>query len=196
MLVKDKHFRSFISRQELANRIAQLGKQLCDDYRDKKPLFVTVLNGAFMFAADLMREVDIPSEITFVKFTSYQSMHSTGKVDQIIGFQENLWGRHIIVVEDIVDTGITMTEILKEIKTFQPASVEVVTLLMKPEALQKPVKVRYTGFEIENKFVVGYGLDYDGHGRNLHDIYVIDEQASTENAAPASTDEAPWEADV
>jgi hypoxanthine phosphoribosyltransferase len=178
MLIKDKKFRPFITRQQLAARIAELGSQLNADYEGKKPLFITVLNGAFMFAADLMREVQIASEISFIKFTSYQSMHSTGKVDQVIGIQEDLRDRHVIILEDIVDTGITMSDIYNEVKQFQPASVETVSLLLKPASLQKPVRIKYVGFEIESRFVVGYGLDYDGHGRNLHDIYVLDEGES------------------
>jgi hypoxanthine phosphoribosyltransferase len=175
MLVKDKLFRQYITHEQLRGRITELGRRLCQDYQGQRPLFVAVLNGAFMFAADLMREVDIVSEITFVKFTSYHNMLSSGTVDQIIGFESDLRDRHVVLVEDIVDTGITMTEILAEIRAYQPASVQIVALLTKPEALKREVHVKYVGFEIENKFVVGYGLDYDGYGRNLPDIYVLDE---------------------
>jgi hypoxanthine phosphoribosyltransferase len=178
MLVKDKYFRRFITHDQISGRIAELGQQLCQDYQGQNPLFVAILNGAFMFAADLMREVDVVSEITFVKFTSYHNMLSSGMVDQIIGFEKDLRDRHVVLVEDIVDTGITMTEIMTEIRTYQPASVEIVALLTKPEALQREVKVKYVGFAIENKFVVGYGLDYDGYGRNLRDIYVLEDPAS------------------
>ncbi|WP_448519932.1 hypoxanthine phosphoribosyltransferase [Rhodoflexus sp.] len=175
MLVKDKKFRRYISEADLKKRVEQLGQQLSEDYADKNPLFVAVLNGAFMFAADLMREIDIPAEISFVKFTSYQNMHSSGVVDQIIGFEEDIRDRHIVLIEDIVDTGITMTEVLAEIRRYHPASVEVVALLIKPKALQRPVTIKYVGFEIEPKFVVGYGLDYDGYGRNLCEILILDE---------------------
>ncbi len=176
MLVKDKNFKLFISQTSIQQRIAELSQTLIADYKDKKPLFVTVLNGAFIFAADLIRQIDIESEITFVKFTSYESTQSTGKVDQIIGFDNDIFQRHVVLIEDIVDTGLTMTEIMHELKRFRPLSLEVVTLLMKPEALQKPLTIKYVGFEIENKFVVGYGLDYDGFGRNLPDIYILDEE--------------------
>ncbi|MCU0450420.1 MAG: hypoxanthine phosphoribosyltransferase [Bernardetiaceae bacterium] len=176
MLIKDKHFRPFLDHHQIAQQVARLGSQLNQDYAGKNPLFVAVLNGAFMFAADLMRHITIPSEITFVKFTSYHNLLSTGTVDQIIGFQTDLRDRHVVLVEDIVDTGITMTEILHEIRTFQPASVEICALLLKAEALQREVAVKYVGFEIENKFVVGYGLDYDGHGRNLPGLVILEEE--------------------
>ena len=175
MIVKDRKFKSFIPKEAIANRVQELGTQICADYADKNPLFVVVLNGAFMFAADLMRKVVIPSQMTFVKFSSYQSMESTGKVDELIGFQEDLMGRHIVIVEDVVDTGITVSEIMAEINKFYPASVEIIALLYKPTAVKRPVNIRYSGFAIENKFVVGYGLDYDGFGRNLEDIFILDE---------------------
>jgi hypoxanthine phosphoribosyltransferase len=182
VLVKDKKFKRYISESALKQRIEELGRQLSEDYAGKNPLFIAVLNGAFMFAADLMREIDIPSEISFIKFTSYHNMHSTGVVDQIIGIEEDLRERHVVVIEDIIDTGITMTEVLAEIKSYHPASVEVVALLIKPQALQRPVSIKYTGFEIEPKFVVGYGLDYDGYGRNLCEILILDEpEQSDEN---------------
>lgn len=175
MLVKDKNFTLFIPQAKIQQRISELSKQIAQDYQDFNPLFITILNGAFIFAADLIRQIDIVSEITFVKFTSYESMQSTGKVDQILGFDDDVFQRHVILIEDIVDTGLTISEIVHELRRFRPASLEVVTLLMKPSALKKEVKIKYVGFEIENKFVVGYGLDYDGYGRNLQDIYVVDE---------------------
>lgn len=176
MLVKDKNFKLFISQSAIQQRLQELSQRLISDYADKNPLFITVLNGAFIFAADLIRLIDIPSEITFVKFTSYDSMQSTGKVDQIIGFDDDIFQRHVVLIEDIVDTGLTMSEIMVELKRFRPLSLEVVSLLTKPTALKKPIDVKYIGFEIENKFVVGYGLDYDGYGRNLQDIYILDEE--------------------
>jgi hypoxanthine phosphoribosyltransferase len=177
MLVKDKNFKLFISQTSIQQRVYELSQRLIADYKDKKPLFITILNGAFIFAADLIRHIDIESEITFVKFTSYESTQSTGKVDQIIGFDDDIFQRHIVLIEDIVDTGLTMTEIMQELKRFRPLSLEIVTLLSKPQALQKPLIVKYIGFEIENKFVVGYGLDYDGFGRNLPDIYILEEES-------------------
>jgi len=184
VLVKDKQFKRYIAESTLKKRVEELGRQISEDYAGKHPLFIAVLNGAFMFAADLMREIDIPSEISFIKFTSYHNMHSTGVVDQIIGIEEDLRGRHVVVIEDIVDTGTTMTEILSEIRRYHPASVEVVALLTKPKALQRDVFIKYVGFEIEPKFVVGYGLDYDGYGRNLCEILILDE--------PEQLDDADW----
>lgn len=175
MLVKDKKFKLFISQSAINQRIAEISQRLVEDYKGKKPLFITILNGAFIFAADLIRQIDIESEITFVKFTSYASMESSGKVDQIIGFNDDIFQRHIVLIEDIVDTGLTMSEIMHELRRFRPSSLEVVSLLMKPDALKMPLDIKYVGFEIENKFVVGYGLDYDGYGRNLQDIYILDE---------------------
>ncbi|MCS6968488.1 MAG: hypoxanthine phosphoribosyltransferase [Cytophagales bacterium] len=175
LLIKDKYFIPYIDSEALSQRVQQLGRQISHDYAGKYPLFIAVLNGAFIFAADLIRTVDIPSEISFVKFTSYHNMHSSGTVDQIIGIEEDLRGRHIIVIEDIIDTGITITEVIAEIKRYQPASVEVVALLLKPDALQKAVQIKYVGFCIEPRFVVGYGLDYDGYGRNLRDLFILDQ---------------------
>lgn len=189
MLVKDKQFKRYISESALKLRIEELGRQLSEDYAEKNPLFIAVLNGAFMFAADLMREVNIPSEISFIKFTSYHNMHSTGVVDQIIGIEEDLRERHIVVIEDIVDTGITLTEVLGEIRRYQPASVEVVALLIKPKALQRPVSIKYVGFEIEPKFVVGYGLDYDGYGRNLCEILILDEPEQLQDSTDWGKDQ-------
>ena len=173
MLVKDKTFEIFISQTRIEHRTAELAAQISADYEGKNPLFITILNGAFIFAADLIRQIHIPSEITFVKFTSYVAMESSGKVDQIIGFNDDIYGRHIVLIEDIIDTGLTMYEILKTLKNFRPASIEVVSLLRKPDALKQHLTVKYVGFDIDNKFVVGYGLDYDGYGRNLPDIYVV-----------------------
>ena len=175
MLVKDKKFRLFIHENELSVGIKALAERLSQDYEDKFPLFVVVLNGAFMFAADLMRHIPINSQITFVKFTSYQSMESTGQVDELIGLDIDIRNRHIVILEDIVDTGLTMYEVMKEVKKYAPASVKIASLLQKPEALKYDIPVQYRAFEIENKFVIGYGLDYDGFGRNLKDLYILDE---------------------
>jgi hypoxanthine phosphoribosyltransferase len=149
MVVKDKKFKLFIPQTAIQQRISELSKALTLDYAGKNPLFITVLNGAFIFAADLIRQIDIPSEITFVKFTSYESMQSTGKVDQILGFDDDIFQRHVVLIEDIVDTGLTMSEIMKEMKRFRPLSLQLVTLLTKPEARQQDLEIKYVGFEIE-----------------------------------------------
>lgn len=173
MKVKDKEFTQFISAEELEERIGCIGKEISKDFEGKSPLILGVLNGAFMFLSDLMKAVDIPLQMSFIKISSYQAMNSTGKVRELIGVSEEIKGREVIVVEDIVDTGISMTHLLESISAKEPASISVVSLLLKPDALKKPVTIDYVGFEIPDKFVVGYGLDYDGFGRNLKEIYQL-----------------------
>lgn len=174
--VHDKTFELFISDEQIQSKIAELGKSLSEDYGALKPLFVGVLNGSFMFASDLMKNISIPAEITFIKVSSYSGMESQGKTKELIGLNESIEGREVIVVEDIVDTGITMEGIVNELKQMGAKSVEVASLLVKPDCLQRDVTVKYTGFEIPEKFVVGYGLDYDGLGRNLKDIYQLKQE--------------------
>lgn len=176
MQIKDKHFRTYIPREQLAARIAEMGAEIAKDYPDSPPLFLCVLNGAFLFMADLARAVEIPAEFGFIRLSSYHGgMSSSGKVINYMGFDERVRGRHVIVVEDIVDTGLTMDFILKEIQQFEPASLKLAVLLLKREALKTDVHIDYLGFDIPNKFVVGYGLDYDEEGRNLADLLVLDE---------------------
>lgn len=174
--VGDKTFTVFIERQAIEAQIARLAQQICKEYEDKEPLFIGIMNGSFMFASDLMKQMPILCEVSFVKVASYHNMASTGKVQELVGLQEDIKGRHVILLEDIVDTGITMSKLLDQLQTKEPASVEIATLLFKPKALQKPISPRYIGFEIENKFVIGFGLDYNGLGRNLTDIYVLKEE--------------------
>lgn len=171
--VKDKEFTLYISSEQIAEKVAAIGEQINQDYADKNPLFVAVLNGSFMFASDLLKYVTIPCEITFIKLNSYHKTHSTGKVRELIGLDENIFGRNLIIIEDIVDTGLTMKHMLDELKELGPKSIEVASLLHKPDATVEELSLRYTGFEIPNKFVVGYGLDYDGQGRNLNDVYSL-----------------------
>lgn len=171
--VHDKHFEVFIEKSVIEDRIVALAAIINKDYEGKKPLFLAILNGSFMFAAELMKSVTVACEITFLRVSSYQATESSGKVHQILGLLENIEGRDIVVVEDIVDTGLTMIEIKQQLMAQNPASLSVVTLFQKPEALKQPLDVEYVGFEIENKFVLGYGLDYDGLGRNLSDLYVL-----------------------
>ena len=171
--VKDKTFTISIPAEQLQARIAEVGAQLSKDLSGKNPLFVAVLNGSFMFAADLMRHVTIPSEISFVRFSSYAGMESTGKVKELIGLSESLEGRTVVVVEDIIDSGLTMQELLVYLQKFEPAELKVASLLVKPGNLQVKLNVDYTCFEIPNDFIVGYGLDYDGYGRNLPAIYTV-----------------------
>lgn len=172
--LKDKEFEVSIPSEKIQEAIAKMAKIINADYKDKEvPLFISILNGSFMFTADLFKHIDFVCEVTFLKLTSYRGTASTGAVRQLIGVNEAIEGRDVIVLEDIVDTGITLEQILGQLKSFEPASVKVATLLYKPEAYQKDMDIDYIGMEIPNDFIVGYGLDYDGLGRNLADIYTL-----------------------
>lgn len=172
--LKDKEFGVSITSEEIQEAVAQVGKKINEDYKNKEvPLFISILNGSFMFTADLFKHIDFVCEVTFLKLTSYKGTSTTGSVRQLIGVNESIAGRDVIILEDIVDTGITLEQILGQLMSFEPASVRVATLLFKPEAYQKNLKVDYIGKEIPNDFIVGYGLDYDGLGRNLADIYTL-----------------------
>ncbi|MFC0185622.1 hypoxanthine phosphoribosyltransferase [Pseudarcicella hirudinis] len=171
--VHDKHFKIFIECSTLEQRISELASLINKEYADKCPLFVSVLNGSFMFTATLLKNITIPCEVTFVRVASYESTSSSGHVKEVLGLKENLENRDVIILEDIIDTGLTMCEIKEQLWAKNPKTLELATLFLKPEALKKPMDIKYTGFEIENKFVLGYGLDYDGLGRNLADLYVL-----------------------
>jgi hypoxanthine phosphoribosyltransferase len=175
MEVGDKSFSLFIDHATIEKRIQALAIQISQDYQGKHPLFVGILNGCFMFAADLMKAITIPCEISFIKVSSYHETSSTGQLKELLGMKESIEGRHIVIVEDIVDTGLTMSEIIGSLEKKGPQSIEIATLLLKPEALQKNIEPKYVGFEIANRFVVGYGLDYNSLGRNLPDLYVLHE---------------------
>lgn len=171
--ILDKTFVPFISRETIEKRIGELAAGINKDYVDSCPVFIVVLNGAFLFAGELVKRVSLSCEINFIRLSSYAHTTSTGSVREIIGMEQNIEGRDVIVIEDIVDTGLTMSQLITKVKSMGPKSVEIATLLHKPEALKTPVDMRYVGFEIDNKFVVGYGLDYDGIGRNLDSLYVL-----------------------
>jgi hypoxanthine phosphoribosyltransferase len=171
--VLDKTFVPFLSKEIIQAKIAELAKQISVDYLGKNPLFIGILNGSFMFAADLYKQVSIPSTISFIKLVSYKGTTSSGTVITSIGLEEDLSNRDVILIEDIVDTGKTLSEFIPSLKKLSPASIKICTLLQKPDALQHPLTVDYFGFEIPNKFVVGYGLDYDGYGRNSEEIYQL-----------------------
>lgn len=175
IIVKDLAFRPYISAADIQARTAALGSAISQDYAGKCPLFLVVLNGAFVFAADLVRACPIDSEITFVRLASYDGLASTGQVKTIIGLPEVLAGRHIIIVEDIIDSGQTLAGFIPQLEQHRPASIAVAALLVKPDALEHRVEIDYKGFDIPTKFVVGYGLDYDGLGRQLPDIYQLEE---------------------
>ncbi len=172
--VHDRQFQAYIAADRIQARIRELGHQITLDYKGKTPLFLGVLNGSFMFAADLLKSIDTPCEISFVKLQSYKGMSTTGEVQQLIGLTTDLTDRHIIIIEDIIDTGKTLFSFMTDLKAkHRLASVRIASLLVKPEALVTDVKADYCGFEIPNKFVVGYGLDYDGYGRNYPAIYQL-----------------------
>ncbi|NDC41866.1 MAG: hypoxanthine phosphoribosyltransferase [Chitinophagia bacterium] len=173
--ILNKAFVPYIAAAEIDKAVQQLAATINADYAGKRPLFIGILNGSFMFAADLFRHITIEAEISFIKLASYKGTTSSGNVITAIGLEENLEDRHVIVVEDIVDTGNTLFGFLKELAVRRPASVEIASFLNKPEARKYDVSPKYCCFQIENKFVVGYGLDYDGYGRNLPELYVAAE---------------------
>ncbi len=171
--LKDKCFVPFLTADEIVQKVHELGIKISDDYDKKEPILLGVLNGSFMFLSDLAKQITIPTIISFIKIASYEGESSTGMVKNLIGLQIDLKGRDVIIVEDIVDTGLSMAHLLELIWEHHPASIRIVTLLHKPEAMKHKVMLDYVGFEIPNKFVVGYGLDYDGLGRNLPEIYQL-----------------------
>jgi len=171
--VKDKTFKTFIPEEEIQQRIKDVAEKINKDMAGKTPLFLAVLNGSFVFSADLMRYITIPCEISFVKLASYQGTVSTGEIKEVIGINEDLEGRTVIILEDIVDTGFTMKRMLETLGTRGPESLHICTLLLKPGKLQVPLNIEYAAIEIPNDFIVGYGLDYDQQGRNLRDIYTL-----------------------
>lgn len=171
--VKDKTFKTFIPEDEIQRRVKAVAEEINKDLDGQNPLFLAVLNGSFMFAADLMRYITIPCEISFVKLASYQGTTSTGRVKEIIGINEELQGRTVVIVEDIVDTGKTMKRMLESLGTRNPDSLHICTLLVKPNKLEENLNIEYAAMEIPNDFIVGYGLDYDQQGRNLRDIYTV-----------------------
>jgi len=171
--VHDKLFDIYLSEETIQQRIKQLGADINRDYAGKRPLFIAILNGSFMFASDLFKSLTIDAELCFIKLASYKGLKSTGKVITTIGLEEDIFGKEIVIVEDIVDTGKTLHRFLPRLLNQRPNSLKIITLLHKKEATEYPLALDYIGFEIPNKFVVGYGLDYDGLGRNLKEIYQL-----------------------
>lgn len=171
--VKDKEFELFLTQDYIEKAIDRIAKQITSDLQGKNPLFICVLNGSFMFASELMKRISIPAEISFVKMSSYSGTSTNGEVKKIFGLQENIKGRTIVIIEDIIDTGYTMENMLSQLSLLEPAEIKVVTLLLKPKALKVDVQMDYVALEIPNDFIVGYGLDYDGHGRNYPHIFKL-----------------------
>lgn len=169
----DKSFRLYITEQQILAAVRQIADKINQDYAGKTPLIVPILNGSFMFASDLVKELTCPCEISFIKASSYRGTSSTGELTSLIGINEDVKGRDIILVEDIIDTGHTLAKIVPSTEALGPASVKVATLLFKPKALKADLRIDYVGLEIPNEFIVGYGLDYDGLGRNLREIYQV-----------------------
>lgn len=169
----DKKFETYLPEQEIQKKVREIASQLNKDYKNKRPLFIAILNGSFMFAADLFKYLSIDAEICFIKLASYRGMKSSGHVITAIGLDVDLFDRDVVILEDIVDTGKTLNEFLPKLDHQQPKTLKIAALLHKPEATQFALKIDYVGFSIPNKFVVGYGLDYDGLGRNYKEIYQL-----------------------
>lgn len=171
--VLDKEFKPYLSADDIQNRVSEIANKINADYSGESVLFVSILNGSFMFTSDLMKKVNIDCEVSFLKVASYSGVSTTGDVKRLIGLNESIEGRDVIIIEDIVDTGITIEVVYNQIRAMGASSVRVVSLFMKPAAYRKTLKVDYVGFEIPNDFIVGYGLDYNGYGRNLPAIYSV-----------------------
>jgi hypoxanthine phosphoribosyltransferase len=171
--VKDKDFELSIDAFSIDRVVKRMASEINHDYENRNPLFLAVLNGSFVFAADLIRKITIPCQISFVKLASYSGTASTEKVKELIGLTEDIKGRHVVIIEDIVDTGLTLDKLLRDLEKYEPASVRLACFTFKKAAFKKEFRIDYLGLTIPDEFVVGYGLDYDGYGRNLPDIYKI-----------------------
>lgn len=171
----DKEFRPYINEKDIREKLKSIALEIDKDYPDSIPIFISILNGAYIFTGDLLRTLEIEAEISFIKVRSYDGMNSSGKVTELIGFEQDLKGRDVIIIDDIVDSGLTMQDIIGKVSEMNPNSIKVCTMLFKKDAFKGNFKIDYYGFEIENKFVVGYGLDYNGLGRNYNDIYILNE---------------------
>jgi hypoxanthine phosphoribosyltransferase len=175
--VHDKTFVPYLPEALILEKVKELAAELNKDYAGKKPLFIAILNGSFMFTADLFKELSIEAEICFIKLASYKGTKSTGQVLTAIGLDTDITNRHIVILEDIIDTGKTMNEFLPQLHNQQPASLKIAVLLHKPDATVFPIQIDYCCFSIPNKFVLGYGLDYDGLGRNIRELYQLSDEA-------------------
>jgi hypoxanthine phosphoribosyltransferase len=171
--VLDKEFEISISSEKIQKRVGELADEISRDLKDQDPVFIAILNGSFMFAGDLFKKISIDAQITFLKLASYQGTTTSGSVKQLIGLNQEIKDQNIVILEDIVDTGITLDTIMRQLSGYQPASVKVATLLYKPDACKAEILLDYIGFSIPNQFIIGYGLDYNGYGRKYEDIYTL-----------------------
>jgi hypoxanthine phosphoribosyltransferase len=174
--VHGRRFRLALSEEQIRASVMKLARRIDQEYSDKDPIFIAVLNGSFLFAADLLRELRGECEISFIRVSSYEGTSTTGVITEVLGLTEKIEGRHVIVLEDIVDTGNTIVKLNEQLRKLNPASLKFGTLLFKPLAYKKDITIDYIGMEVGNEFLIGYGLDYDGKARNLKDIYVLDEE--------------------
>ena len=173
MKIKDKTFKILIKEEDIQDKIEAMAKAINQDYKGTSPIFIGILNGSFMFVGDLMKHITLPGKVSFIKLASYNEMTTSGVIKELIGLNENILEQDVIILEDIIDSGLTITSVIEEFKNKGASSVEVATLLSKPKALKTKIDIKYVGFEIGNEFVVGYGLDYDGLGRNTGAIYQL-----------------------
>lgn len=171
--IKDKSFTTFITEDKILKEVSRVADEINRDLAGTEPLFLSVLNGSFMFTADLMKRINFPCDISFVKLASYQGTSSSGKVKELVGLNENIEGRTVVIVEDIIDTGFTMRGLVETLRSKNPKDIRIATLLVKPDKLQVKLDIDYVAMNIPNDFIVGYGLDYDGKGRNYRDIYTV-----------------------
>lgn len=171
--IKDKRFKTFIPEEQIMKEVARVADEINRDLSGTNPLFISVLNGSFMFTADLMKHLTMPCEVSFVKLASYEGTSSTGKVKELVGLGDDITGRTVVIVEDIVDTGLTMKQLVETLRACGPKDIKIATLLVKPDKLKVELDINYVAMNIPNDFIVGYGLDYDGLGRNYRDIYTV-----------------------
>lgn len=173
VIINGKLFELYLLSDEIQKKVKQIARNIEKDFKDRNPLFIGVLNGAFIFASDIVRNLGIDCEVSFVRIASYRGFESTGDINELIGLNENIENRHIIVVEDIVDTGLTIDHLVNNLQENGAKSVSVASMILKTQALKIPVKIDYLGFEADNAFLIGYGMDYDHKGRNLNHIYKL-----------------------
>ena len=174
MRIADLNFKKYLTREVLEERIRELGESISNDYKGQDLLLISILKGSFIFTADLVRNIDLPVELEFIQLSSYRGTESTGSIQEKIPFEKDVSGRNVILIDDILDTGLTISYLHEKISSLNPSSIEIASLLLKPEVFQDKLNVKYLGFEVPNLFLVGYGLDLDGIGRNLPDLYVRD----------------------